>query len=140
HFALGFTFFYIHDISGVTRNLNLKYVYSSSEDEGLIILLTFGLMQELEWHTRTLGMLQNENMLPFAAFTGVNHHGDTGIAAAVAKVFPQHKWVPAYLTSFFFAELSLTHRFKSFSEYFYNSSPDSTCLVFSGKHYFGIFL
>lgn len=176
---------------------------------------------------------QNENMLPFAAFTGVNHHGDTvvfgcalildrtessygwifetwltamdsrlpfslttdegkGIAAAVAKVFPQcfhrlcrwrilsrckkrltdartrfpglheelkrcvngcdtvvifdmlwgsildkyglrddnwlqslyeirHKWVPAYLTSFFFAELSLTHRVETVNKFYRNN-------------------
>ncbi|XP_039843945.1 protein FAR1-RELATED SEQUENCE 5-like [Panicum virgatum] len=176
---------------------------------------------------------QNENMLPFAAFTGVNHHGDTvafgcalildrtessygwifetwlaamdkrlpfsfttddgkGMAAAVAKVFPQcfhrlcrwrilsrckkkltdvytrfpgfhdelkrcingcdtvpvfdmvwcsildkyglrddtwlqslyeirHKWVPAYLTSSFFAELSLTHRVETVSRFHRNN-------------------
>ncbi|CAN6201209.1 unnamed protein product [Urochloa humidicola] len=176
---------------------------------------------------------QNENMLPFAAFTGLNHHGDTvvfgcalildrtessygwifetwlaamdkqlpfsfttdegkGMAAAVAKVFPQcfhrlcrwrilsrckkkltdvyrqfpefhdelkrcingcdtvpvfdmfwgsildkyglrddtwlqslyeirHKWVPAYLTSSFFAELSLTHRVETVSRFHRNN-------------------
>jgi len=176
---------------------------------------------------------QNENMLPFAAFTGVNHHGDTvvfgcalildrtessygwifetwlaamdkrlpfsfttdegkGMAAAVAKVFPQcfhrlcrwrilsrckkkltdvytrfpgfhdelkrcinecdtvpvfdmvwgsildkyglrddtwlqslyeirHKWVPAYLTSSFSAELSLTHRVETVSRFHRNN-------------------
>ncbi|KAF8648144.1 hypothetical protein HU200_064997 [Digitaria exilis] len=176
---------------------------------------------------------QNENMLPVAAFTGVNHHGDTvvfgcalildrtessygwifetwlaamdrllpfsfttdegkGMAAAVAKVFPQcfhrlcrwrilsrckkkltdvytrfpgfhdelkrcingcdtvpvfdmfwgsildkyglrddtwlqslyeirHKWVPAYLTSSFFAELSLTHRVETVSRFHRNN-------------------
>jgi hypothetical protein len=176
---------------------------------------------------------QNENMPPFAAFTGVNHHGDTvvfgcalildrtessyvwifetwlvamdkrlpfsfttdegkGIADAVAKVFPQcfhrlcrwrilsrckkkltdvytkfqgfhdelkrcingcdtvpvfdmfwgsildryglrddtwlqslseirHKWVPAYLTSSFFAELSLTHRVETVSRFHRNN-------------------
>ncbi|CAL5039221.1 unnamed protein product [Urochloa decumbens] len=176
---------------------------------------------------------QNENMLPFAAFTGVNHHGDTvvfgcalildrtessygwifetwlaamdkqlpfsittdegkGMTAAVAKVFPQcfhrlcrwrilsrckkkltdvyrrfpefhdelkrcingcdtvpvfdlfwgsildkyglrddtwlqslyeirHKWVPAYLTSSFFAELSLTHRVETVSRFHRNN-------------------
>ncbi|WVZ79528.1 hypothetical protein U9M48_027098 [Paspalum notatum var. saurae] len=176
---------------------------------------------------------QNENMLPFAAFMGVNHHGDTvvfgcalifdrgessyawifetwltamdkrlpfsfttdegkGISAAVAKVFPQcfhrlcrwrilsrckkkltdvctrfpgfhdelkrcvngcdtmsvfdlfwrsildkydlrddtwlhslyeirHKWVPAYLTSSFFAELSLTHRIETVARFYRNN-------------------
>ncbi|KAL5224502.1 hypothetical protein ABZP36_011141 [Zizania latifolia] len=176
---------------------------------------------------------QNENMLPFAAFTGVNHHGDTvvfgcalvldrtessyawlfetwltamekklpfsfttdegkAIAAAVGKVFPQcfhrlcrwrilsrckkklsdvymrfpdlhdelrrcinecdtapafdmfwgtildkyglaeniwlqslfetrHKWIPAYLTSSFFAELTLTHRRETTSRFFRNN-------------------
>lgn len=176
---------------------------------------------------------QNENMLPFAAFTGMNHHGDTvvfgcalildrtessyawlfetwltamdkrlpfsfttdegkAMTAAVAKVFPQcfhrlcrwrilsrckkklsdvymrfprlhdelkrcvndcdtvpvfdmfwgsildkyglrentwlqslfearHKWVPAYLTSSFFAELSLTHRVETISRFYRNN-------------------
>ncbi|XP_006656204.1 protein FAR1-RELATED SEQUENCE 5-like [Oryza brachyantha] len=176
---------------------------------------------------------QNEDMLPFAAFTGVNHHGDMilfgcalvldrtessyawlfetwltamdkrlpfsfttdegkAISAAVAKVFPQcfhrlcrwrilsrckkklsdvymrfpslhdelrrcinecdteaafdmfwgtiidkydlrenswlqsifdtrHKWVPAYLTSSFFAELTLTHRGETVSRFFRNN-------------------
>ncbi|KAL6839433.1 hypothetical protein ACP4OV_030703 [Aristida adscensionis] len=176
---------------------------------------------------------QNETMFPLAAFTGVNHHGDTvvfgcalildrtessyvwlfetwltamdkrlpfsfttdegkAIAAAVAKVFPQcfhrlcrwrilsrckkrlsdvytrfpgfhdelkrgvngcdtvpvfdmfwgsildkyglrdntwllslyeirHRWVPAYLTSSFFAELSLTHRMETVGMFFRNN-------------------
>ncbi|KAL5659888.1 hypothetical protein ACJX0J_027013, partial [Zea mays] len=53
---------------------------------------------------------------------------------SLGSILDKHKWVPAYLTSFFFAELSLTHRFKSFSKYFYKFAfsglgGETTCLI-----------
>ena len=38
----------------------------------------------------------------------------------------RHKWVPAYLTNFFFAELSLTHRVETVSKFYRNN--------FSSRH------